>query len=79
MNFTVLTPEQQWAAEEADRRKVLEARQRQSSGTNRSGRPDLRGSWNESSARIAGPDRWKAALRKLSGRGVLEQEEVKAC
>lgn len=72
MNFTVLSPEQQRAAQEADRIKQEEAEAR--GGGWRVGGGGRRGMWNAA----PNPDYGKAALRELARTGVLEREEVKA-
>lgn len=68
-------PEQQRAAQEAERRKSREAQLQ--SGANRFGGRAARGAWGDSAAH-GGPDPSKAALRELSRRGVLEREDVQA-
>ncbi|CAM9170829.1 unnamed protein product, partial [Hapterophycus canaliculatus] len=81
MNFTVLSPEQQRAAQEAaraqQRREAEEMTQRR--GGDRQGRrgggPRIAG-WGDAEA-AANHDFGKAALRELSRRGVLERDEVK--
>lgn len=85
MNFTVLSPEQQGAAQEADRIKRL----KESEGMRGNGNNGWRGSrgsgsrgWNGggggAAAAAASHDHGKAALRELAQRGVLDREEVKA-
>lgn len=71
MNFTVLSPEQQRASQEADQLKLKESDSRGGGGWR--GRT-ARGRWG--AARV--PDYGKAALRELAQRGVLDREEVKA-
>ena len=84
MNFTVLSPEQQRAAQEAERKKrQQEAEEMRGNG----GRNGSGNGWR--GRRGGGPRGWdgaasgsddpgKAALRELARRGVLEREEVKA-
>lgn len=70
MNFTVLSPEQQRAAQEAERIKRAEIEGRSIGWRGRG----ARGGWGAAPS----PDHGKSALRELSRRGVLEREEVKA-
>lgn len=79
MNFTVLSPEQQRAAQEAERKKqqqeaegMMTTMRGNGSCWGRRGGP--RG-WDGGAV---GDDPGKAALRDLARRGVLEREEVKA-
>eukprot|EP00903_Cladosiphon_okamuranus_P010703 g10115.t2 len=78
MNFTVLSPEQQRAAQDAERvERQKEAESMRGSG----GAGDLRGHRGVSSGwggAAASHDQGRAALRELSRRGVLEREAVKA-
>lgn len=71
VNFTVLSPEQQRAAQEAKQQQ----REAKEDGM-RNGRRGRRGRLRDASA--ASYDPGKAALRELARRGVLEREEVKA-
>ncbi|CBN79814.1 conserved unknown protein [Ectocarpus siliculosus] len=70
VNFTVLSPEQQRAAQEAQQQREVEE------DGMRNGRRGRRGRLRDVSA--ASYDPGKAALRELARRGVLEREEVKA-
>lgn len=77
MNFTVLSPEQQRAAQDAER---IE-RQKGAEGERGSG-AGWRGRRHGGSGRWGGAatshDHGRAALREMARRGVLEREEVKA-
>lgn len=83
MNFTVLSPEQQRAAQEAAR---AEQRRDAEEGTHRrgGGRQGHRGGgsrmagWGGNAGALGSHDYGKAALRELTRRGVLEREGVKA-
>lgn len=77
MNFTVLSPEQQRAAQDAERieRQRKEAEGMRGGGGGWRGR---RGGSNGWGGGAESHDRGRAALRELARRGVLEREEVKA-
>eukprot|EP00752_Nemacystus_decipiens_P010692 g9523.t1 len=76
MNFTVLSPEQQRAAEDAER---IERERKQAEGLRGGGWRERRGgSGGWEGGATASHDHSRAALRELARRGVLEREEVKA-
>lgn len=72
VNFTVLSPQQQQAAQQAEREK--KRAEVEGSGHRRWRGGGARGAWDATST----GDRSKAAFRELARRGVLEREDVNA-
>ena len=78
MNFTVLSPEQQRAAQDAERIKRQKETEGMRGGGGEGGWRARRGGSGAWDGAAASHDQGRAAVRELARRGVLEREEVKA-